>query len=196
MARLRLRLPPPMALALGLSCAAPTACVSDPNIENDVPAEPGAKQPSADGGATLNFGAACSELADAEKAERSKLGCKVVTRACPAYVAVAGALPCDLYVESTVAACVAAIRHYGACSDFDTKPCVVTAVASSCHAPVVTDAGSDASNPHPDGSTPTDSGRPKPPADASGGTDTGAGNVTDAGPPDAARIADASSHPG
>jgi hypothetical protein len=125
----------PKLLAVGLSCAGISACVTDPSVENDVPARRGAYQPGATGGSSLAAKDACDQVVSAEKSARDKLSCaaKTPAPACPSYLSVAGAMPCDSYEESTVTACVAAIGAYTSCDDFDTKPCIVTAV--TCHPP-------------------------------------------------------------
>jgi hypothetical protein len=158
--------------AVGLSCAAIPACVSDPSVENDVPARSGAHQPGVTGQGTLPAVEACNQLVQAEQAGREKLRCKAPADKplCPLHLAVAGALPCDSYEQSTVSACVAEIGQYAACDDFDTKPCIVTAVASSCHAPVAREAGPGG---NPDAAPRADGGPPDAAPTADGGPGTG-----------------------
>lgn len=142
-------------VAVALSSVATTACVSDPKVEDYAPPSAGAHQPSGDGVATLSATEACTQLVSAETASRAKLACTASpSEQCPAHLAVAGALPCGLYDASTVAACVSEIGKYAACSDFDTKPCIVTAVVSSCHAPPRAEGGTDATVPTREGGSP------------------------------------------
>ena len=134
--------------ATGLSClpwVLLTACVEDPKVENDAPAQPGALEPKG-GGNTVALAGACSRLTDAKEAARAKLECDApgTEPSCSGALAVAGALPCDEYDEESVAACVTEIGQYAACSDFDTKPCVVAAIVTSCHPPQHEEAGTHA----------------------------------------------------
>ena len=115
------------------------ACVSSPTEGATVPAGRGIGQPDAGDGGTLSAGAACSALVAARAAARARLSCPSEPEAdcsgSAAYVSIAGARPCDAYDAHSVDACVAAYGAYRTCTDFDVHPCVVTAVASSCHAP-------------------------------------------------------------
>lgn len=142
-------------VGVAFSSVAITACVSDPKVEDYAPPSAGAHQPSGDGVATLSVAEACTRLVNAETTTRQKLACTASpSPQCPAHLAVAGALPCGLYDASTVTACVSEIGKYAACSDFDTKPCIVTAVVSSCHAPPRAEAGTDATVPTREGGPP------------------------------------------
>lgn len=143
-------------------------CVSEPD-ENGVivPPAAGLVQPEAGAsGPTVSAAAACAALATALGAARTRLGCMAAAVPVPdcsagtGYLAIAGSMPCDEYDEGSVNACVAAYGAFAACTDFDTTPCVVTAVPSSCHAPAVTtDSG------HPDAAE--NDGGPVVPPDAS-----------------------------
>lgn len=164
----------PKLMVVGLSCGVLSACVSDPTVENDVPARSGAHQPGVTGESAISAKDACDQVLSAEQSARDKLSCAARTPAsvCPSYLAVAGSMPCDSYEESTVTACVTAIGEYTSCDDFDTKPCIVTAI--TCHPPAGvpeagtrkpdaghTDAGTpDATPPTPDSSVVVDGGSP------------------------------------
>jgi hypothetical protein len=183
----------PKLIVVGLSCVVVSACVSDPTVENDVPARSGAHQPGVTPGSVLSAKDACDQVLSAEKSARDQLSCAARTPApvCPSYLAVAGAMPCDSYEETTVTACVAAIGKYTSCDDFDTKPCIVTAIA--CHAPAgvpeagthnpdagqLDAAGPDATAPEttPDSSVVVDGG-----ASLDAGVTPDATTVTDSGP--------------
>jgi len=132
-----------LVLALASALFAAPACVSDPRVEDDVPARSGAHQPAASGDDPVPAAAACERVLAAEKAARDSLDCMPRTPAptCPTYLRIAGAQPCDSYEGSTVSVCEAEIANYASCADFDTKPCIVTAVASTCHAAAVPEAG-------------------------------------------------------
>jgi hypothetical protein len=144
-------------------------CVSSPDENGAVVAPaPGIVQPEAgaSGPITVSAAAACTALTTALAAAKKRLGCAAAAVSVPdcsadaGYLAIAGSMPCDEYDQGSVNACVAAYGAFAACADFDTSPCVITAVPSSCHAPAVTaDAG------HPDAAE-HDSG-PAMPTDAS-----------------------------
>jgi hypothetical protein len=115
-------------------------CVTDPEVEDDVIPPTGATQP-AGGGVTVTAEAACQALAEAETTARDRLGCEERTISCPGHVYLAGATPCAEYDEASVEACTDAMAGYRACSDFGTRPCIVTLVADSCTPPALPDAG-------------------------------------------------------
>ncbi|HEX7669472.1 MAG TPA: hypothetical protein VF395_07815 [Polyangiaceae bacterium] len=166
------------------------ACVSDPSVEDDVPARSGAHQPAASGDDPVPAAAACERVLVAEKAARDSLDCKPRTPAptCPIYLSIAGTRPCDSYEGSTVSVCEAEIAKYTTCSDFDTRPCVVTAVASTCHAPAVPEAGPRGDAGKAEGGLP-DGSVPDATVDASAGADGDSSSevsTADAGARDAA----------
>lgn len=130
----------------------PPACVSDHAVEDDVVPSPGAVQP--DGGSLANVAAAvaCDRLKSARSGAATKLGCDTPKDECPGLLLLAGSTPCDEYTGGSVSACEGWIGGYEKCSDFSTKPCVVTPVSGSCHAPAVPDAAPV----HDAGATPKD----------------------------------------
>ena len=136
------------------------ACVSDHTVEDDVVPKPGAVQP--EGGASPNVRAAtaCEKIKNARSAAATKLGCDAPKDECPALLFLAGSTPCDEYVGGSIDACAAKISSYVTCTDFDTKPCVVTPIAASCHAPAAPEAApphdGGAISPHDGASKPTD----------------------------------------
>jgi hypothetical protein len=161
-------------------------CVQDPQVENETVPPVGIEQPGP-GSSTIGADSACTELVDAETAARAKLGCpdSVVSLACPDHLFLAGSQPCDEYDEASVEACVQALGAYGHCSDFDRKPCVVTVIATSCHAPRVAEGGAvDAA---------ADAGPTTSAAEA--GTDASPGLPIEGGPGDASSLADATLPP-
>ncbi len=118
-------------------------CVSSPDENGSVvPPAAGIGQPEAGAsGRTVTAAAACIALAGAIAATNLRLGCSVATPKCSAgagYVAIAGSMPCDEYDQASLNACLAAYETFKACTDFDTMPCVITAVPASCHSPAVT----------------------------------------------------------
>jgi hypothetical protein len=124
-------------LALGLS----SGCISDHTVEADVRAAPGLVQPGASGGNKLATADACERLTSARAAAATKLGCDDPADQCPGYLRVAGSVPCDEVVASSVEACQALIEKYASCRDFNAKPCSVTAVSESCKTPAAPEAG-------------------------------------------------------
>jgi len=117
------------------------ACVSDPTVQNDVVPRPGATQPDGSSAPNLGAAAACDKIKTARSAAATKLGCDAPKGECPGLLLVAGSVPCDEYTGGSVGACESMIQSYATCSDFDTKPCVVTPVEGSCHTPVAPEAG-------------------------------------------------------
>jgi hypothetical protein len=192
------------ALLVGLPLLSlmPAGCVKDPEIEDETVPPVGVEQP-APGGATIGAAEACSQLVDAEMATRAQLGCdeSPVSPTCPDRLFLAGSQPCDEYDEASVAACVKAVKAYRHCADFDTNPCVVTVVESSCRAPklpeagVVREAGTEAgvvrdgAVPVPDGQAPGDGQAPAAPEGGRG--DGGSSVPTDAAPDGAPSPVDA-----
>lgn len=124
-------------LELGLGFWLAAGCVSDPVVEDDVPAPEGAVQPESTSSRVVSAIEACDTLMAAEDETRQRLACALPDARpdCPAYLRVAGALPCDDVREDTVEACVAIVGGYTACSDFDTRPCIVTVEEASCREP-------------------------------------------------------------
>jgi D-serine deaminase-like pyridoxal phosphate-dependent protein len=175
-------------LAVGVALAFGVGCVSDPKVEINVQPARGITEPASDAGASLiGAAAACDALVTAAGDANRRLGCSTSSApfTCPQYTYLAGAQACTEYRAGTVAACVAAMAKYKACSDFDTKPCVSTVVATSCAVPakVSADAGKDStvSGPLLDAGAHGEAGQgtdPGPGADA-GSSDAG---LTDAGP--------------
>lgn len=121
-------------------------CVSDHTVEDTVTPSIGATQPDGGSSGPVGAPAACDRIKSARSAARAKLGCDAPKDECPNLLLLAGSIPCDDFTGGSIAACEAAIGAYGKCSDFDTKPCVVTPVSTSCHAPAAPEAGA-----HPSG---------------------------------------------
>jgi hypothetical protein len=112
-----------------------SACVSDPAVEADVPASPGAVQPGGNGGSQVAAAEACTRIKAARTAAADKLGCDDPGDECPRYLYVAGAMPCDEYAGDSLDACEVVIGKYESCADLSARPCVVTPVAATCHKP-------------------------------------------------------------
>lgn len=116
-------------------------CISDHEIEADVPASAGIVQPKGSDGAKLTAAEACERITSARAAAAKTLGCDDPGDECPKYLFVAGSIPCDEYAGASVDACVSVIESYDTCKDFSEKACVATPVAGSCRTPAVPDGG-------------------------------------------------------
>jgi hypothetical protein len=155
-----------------------TGCIDDVNTEEDVPAEKGATQPETSG-KVIAASEACSRLVAAETAARDDLNCDSSPGPeCPERLRLFGSLVCSEIDEGSVDACVDAIGAYRSCGEFDSRPCVVTVIESTCKNPMeagvpVPEAGSDAS------------------LVPEGGVAEGGAPTPDAAPPDATAPADA-----
>jgi uncharacterized membrane protein YgcG len=196
--------------ALGLSTillvVGPLACTTEPKVEDQVPAPPGATQPASSSSATTGVDEACDRLRAAEDATRSRLDCaepdNVVS--CPEYLRVAGATQCDEVLEDTVAACVATVEGYSSCNEFNSRPCIVTVEPDSCRAPappISTDggdagpggAGGSGGAGGTGGAGGMDASSGGAPLDGGGGTSAGGSDASDPGPlPDGGEPLDAS----
>jgi hypothetical protein len=138
----RMRYPrSPASICTCLSLWLAGGCISDHTVESDVPAAPGIVQPETNGMTQFTATEACGRIKEARAAVATKLGCDDPADRCPDYLRLAGSVPCDQYVASTVDACEQVIEKYVSCSDFSTKPCVVTPIAGSCKKPVAPEAG-------------------------------------------------------
>ncbi|HEY4159113.1 MAG TPA: hypothetical protein VGM29_13485 [Polyangiaceae bacterium] len=115
--------------ALGLVVVL-ASCSQSGDTEDYVPSLAGALQPDG-GGALIDEATACSQLVDAETAERKQLGCPAATHAaCPAYIRPAGGADCFSYDQSSLDGCVKAYQGFQSCVDFDRHPCLLVAVAN------------------------------------------------------------------
>ncbi len=150
------------AVRVGISAVAllvVEGCVSDHALEDDVEPSVGVIQPEGGSSEPVAASAACERIESARSGAAAKLGCDTPEDSCPALLLLAGSIPCDDFTGGSIAACEAAIGAYRKCSDFDTKPCVVTPVSTSCHAPAAPDA---AAHPSRDGGTKPKDGGTKP----------------------------------
>jgi hypothetical protein len=118
-----------------------SGCISDHTVEADVPSPTGVVQPGGNGGTELPAAEACERMKSARAVVATKLGCDDPSDACPRYLFVAGSMPCALYLESSVDACVAVIDGYSSCEDFSVKACVATPVSASCVKPGAPEGG-------------------------------------------------------
>jgi hypothetical protein len=126
-------MPYPRPGLLAATCLAMlNACVSDHDVEDYVPASTGLVQPDGKAGGAIAAAEACERLKTARSSAAAKLGCDDPNDSCPSYLLVLGSIACSEFEEGPVAACEAVIDRYERCSDFDTKPCVVTPSAPSC----------------------------------------------------------------
>ena len=115
-----------------LFVAVAASCSNPKDDEDFVPSEPGADQPKA-GGAQLAEAAACDSLKAADTAARKALSCPANKAVCPAYIRPAGVGDdCFQYSKNSVDACVSAIGEYTTCEDFESHPCLVTALPKQC----------------------------------------------------------------
>lgn len=120
-------------LLLG-SLALAAACGRKLETYDDYPARQGAYQPAGNGQVT-DEASACSALVAAIDAQRAALSCGADTgrTACPDLVRPAGGADCFDYDQGALDACVAYYAGLSACAQFDTSPCIVTAIArASC----------------------------------------------------------------
>jgi hypothetical protein len=116
-----------------------TSCVDEVKTEPDVPAAPGATQPEGNG-KSVSASEACDQLEAAESKARSDLDCDPSpSPACPGRLRLAGSFVCAEVDQGSVEACVSAIADYSTCGEFDSRPCVVTVLSSTCKNP--TEAG-------------------------------------------------------
>lgn len=116
----------------GLLLAVAASCSNPKDDEDFVPSETGAEQPKA-GGAQLAEAVACDSLKAADSAARKALSCPANKAVCPASIRPAGVGDdCFSYSKASVDACVEAIGKYEACEDFESHPCLVTAVPKQC----------------------------------------------------------------
>jgi len=147
-------------LSAGLALGLALGCAQDPNTQPSVIPPEGIEQPGADGGATLDATTACERIVAAETDARGRLGCDApkAPHACPDYVRVAGASTCGAYLRSTVDACVTRMSGFQSCSDFDTHPCVATAIRESCVASSAAPEGGPDGGAQDDGSVPVEAG--------------------------------------
>ncbi|HEY3494569.1 MAG TPA: hypothetical protein VGK73_07780, partial [Polyangiaceae bacterium] len=113
---------------LALVVSAGSCTGKDPD-QPVVPARPGGYQPPG-GGATISEDEACGRLTGAEEQRRRQLTCPALEHPpCPHYVRPAGT-GCWTYDEKSVEACERFVGDYTSCSDFDDRPCVLTAIAA------------------------------------------------------------------
>jgi hypothetical protein len=116
-------------LALSVLMILASSCSEDVATEPVVPAEQGALQPEGGGDAIVEE-EACQRLADAIADKDDELDCDVALE-CPEGIRPAGGEACLEYDEETVEACVSVIESYEECEEFDTRPCIATALAGT-----------------------------------------------------------------
>jgi len=103
------------------------SCTGNEADQPVLPARPGAFQPPG-GGAPISEDEACQRLTAAQEGSRRRLTCQELEHpACPYYVRPAGT-GCWTYDEKSVEACEDFVSGYTSCSDFDDRPCVLTAL--------------------------------------------------------------------
>lgn len=127
--------------------AVAVACSDEVGTGDNQPAPPGAIQPDASGG-VLNEAEACQMLLAAiqDRASTPPLDCDVSELTCPELIRTAGSQACLQFDEGSVTACVGVVESYELCTDFETKPCIVTALPGTMSAgctPPMPDAGAD-----------------------------------------------------
>ena len=154
------------------------ACSSSEDTKDTIPAQRGFVMPEG-GGPAISEEEACETLAEAERERRAAINCAAVELRCPGYLRPAGGPACYEYDEATVTACARLIAGYRACTDFELKRCIVTAIPTSgtpgCMA--APDSGTDAA---------ADAGSDAAKDGADTGADAGADATTDSAPDDAA----------
>jgi len=114
----------------GVALILTEGCVSDHTLEDNVIPSVGATQPDGGASGAVAAAAACDRMKTARSGAATKLGCDAPKDECPALLLLAGSVVCDEFTGGSIAACEAAIGRYGKCSDFDTKPCVVTPIST------------------------------------------------------------------